>query len=120
MKARELLTVALVAEPTNSTFRHYTEVVLAALATAAGAAEGDTVTIGPDGTVGRLNPRNAQFAAHHQQQDDERAADSRCTHDLGRRPSWMSPDQYDPCRCLLPKGHDGEHECSHTRAGAES
>lgn len=40
----------------------------------------------------------------------------RCPHDLGRRPSWMSPDQYDPCQCLLAAGHEGEHECEHTRA----
>ncbi len=40
--------------------------------------------------------------------------DPRCTVDVGSRPSWMSPDQYDPCRCLLPKGHVGNHTCGHT------
>jgi len=25
---------------------------------------------------------------------------------VGSRPTWMSPDQYDPCNCRLPKGHD--------------
>ena len=42
--------------------------------------------------------------------------DPRCTHVLSRRPEWMSPDQYEPCRCELPAGHEGEHECGHTRA----
>lgn len=37
----------------------------------------------------------------------------RCEYDLGTRPYWMSPDQYDPCRCLLPDGHDGPHQCTH-------
>lgn len=34
-------------------------------------------------------------------------ADPRCTGTLGSRPGWMSPDQYDPCRCRLDRGHDG-------------
>lgn len=42
--------------------------------------------------------------------------DPRCRGKLGSRPSWMSPDQYDPCRCDQPKGHDGPHQCQHTRA----
>jgi len=42
--------------------------------------------------------------------------DPRCTGTLGSRPSWMSPGQYDPCRCDLTTGHDGPHECEHTRA----
>lgn len=37
----------------------------------------------------------------------------RCLGTLGKRPSWMSPDQYDPCRCELPNGHDGDHRCEH-------
>jgi len=44
--------------------------------------------------------------------------DPRCRGTLGRRPDWMSPDQYDPCRCDLTTGHDGPHECEHTRADA--
>jgi len=48
--------------------------------------------------------------------------DQRCTGTLGSRPSWMNPDQYDaaggPCRCDLTAGHDGPHECEHTRADA--
>lgn len=35
-----------------------------------------------------------------------------CGRDLGSRPSWMSPDQYDPCPCVLPEGHDGDCACS--------
>lgn len=31
-------------------------------------------------------------------------------------PSWMGEDQDDPCRCDLPKGHDGKHACEHTRS----
>jgi hypothetical protein len=33
-------------------------------------------------------------------------------------PSWMGADQDDPCRCDLHDGHDGPHECEHTRAKA--
>lgn len=46
--------------------------------------------------------------------------DGRCDGTLGGRPSWMSPDQYDPCRCDLPRGHEGPHECEHSRADAAS
>lgn len=35
-----------------------------------------------------------------------------CGCDTGRRPYWMSIDQYDPCPCVLPGGHDGPHECA--------
>ena len=48
--------------------------------------------------------------------------DERCGGTLGRRPYWMSPDQYDPCRCDLPAGHDPSpddpsgHSCEHVRA----
>jgi hypothetical protein len=42
--------------------------------------------------------------------------DPRCKGTLGERPSWMSPDQFDPCRCTLPRGHDGDHECEHLQA----
>lgn len=119
MKARELLTAALVAEPANSTFRHYAEVVLAALATAAGANEGDTITIGPDGTVGRLSTYVARIHEREVKEAAERAADLRCIYEFPL-PSWMGEDQADPCRCDLPKGHDGEHACEHTRARAES
>lgn len=46
-----------------------------------------------------------------------------CGYDLGTRPYWMSEWQYDPCPCLLPKGHmatvNGRlrqmHECKHVR-----
>lgn len=40
----------------------------------------------------------------------------RCIDTLGSRPSWMGVDQYDPCRCKLPNGHDGDHLCSHDAA----
>lgn len=36
-----------------------------------------------------------------------------CGKDAGARPSWMSPDQYDPCQCRLPLGHEGGHQCKH-------
>lgn len=39
--------------------------------------------------------------------------DPRCTGTLGSRPDWMSPDQYDPCRCRLDAGHEGAHWCEH-------
>ena len=41
----------------------------------------------------------------------------RCTHRFPL-PSWMGEDQDDPCRCDLHSGHDGDHECEHTRAEA--
>lgn len=40
--------------------------------------------------------------------------DERCTETLGTKPWWMSPDQYDPCRCWLAAGHEGDHQCDHT------
>lgn len=43
----------------------------------------------------------------------ESAHPQRCSGTLGSRPSWMSPDQYDPCRCTLVVGHDGPHTCEH-------
>lgn len=37
-----------------------------------------------------------------------------CGAEVGRRPEWMGVDQYDPCPCVLDKGHDGQpHECCH-------
>lgn len=45
------------------------------------------------------------------------ALPSRCPATLGKRPTWVGVDQYDPCSCRLPNGHDGDHECSH---GTES
>lgn len=35
-----------------------------------------------------------------------------CGRDVGSRPTWMSPDQYDPCPCLLPIGHEAACQCS--------
>lgn len=40
--------------------------------------------------------------------------DPRCQGKLGDRPSYLSPDQWDACRCIRPRDHDGEHECEHT------
>lgn len=48
----------------------------------------------------------------------EARMDPRCKGTLGDRPGWMSPDQFDPCRCLLPRNHDGDHECEHTHEAA--
>lgn len=45
------------------------------------------------------------------------ALPSRCPATLGKRPTWVGVDQYDPCSCRLPNGHDGDHKCSH---GTES
>ncbi len=42
-------------------------------------------------------------------QEGNRGADPRCPAILSRRPEWMSPDQYDPCRCRRATGHEGEH-----------
>lgn len=49
----------------------------------------------------------------------DKRSDPRCTVDVGSRPGWMSPDQYDPCRCTLPKDHEGAHACAHTLAKAD-
>lgn len=38
-------------------------------------------------------------------------SDARCGKRLSTRPYWMSPDQYDPCDCLLPVNHTGECAC---------
>lgn len=46
--------------------------------------------------------------------DWEGHADLRCVGTVGSKPWWMSHDQYDPCRCILPPGHDGDHVCEHT------
>lgn len=40
----------------------------------------------------------------------------RCEGTLGSKPWWMSWGQYDPCRCDLPEGHDGPHDCWHLRS----
>jgi hypothetical protein len=37
-----------------------------------------------------------------------------CAGKVGKRPSWMSEDQYDACRCKKLNGHDGDHGCEHT------
>ena len=37
-----------------------------------------------------------------------------CPLDAGERPYWMGVDQYDPCKCLLTKGHEPPCVCSHT------
>ena len=34
-----------------------------------------------------------------------------CGVDVSKRPYWMSPDQYDPCPCVLDQGHEGKHDC---------
>jgi hypothetical protein len=44
----------------------------------------------------------------------------RCQGTLGRRPEWMSPDQWDGCRCLLEVGHDGPCECIHVVADRDA
>jgi hypothetical protein len=31
----------------------------------------------------------------------------------GTVPSWAGEDQIDPCRCIRPQGHAGQHQCSH-------
>jgi hypothetical protein len=36
-----------------------------------------------------------------------------CGRDVGKRPSWMSSDQYDPCPCVLKAGHQPPCECRH-------
>ena len=45
--------------------------------------------------------------------------DPRCKATLGERPGWMSPDQYEACRCTLPRDHEGEHACEHVPAGGD-
>ena len=36
-----------------------------------------------------------------------------CPGTVGSRPYWMGVDQYDPCPCILPPGHEGKHACAH-------
>lgn len=36
-----------------------------------------------------------------------------CGRDAGRRPAWMSLDQYDPCPCVLVAGHEPPCACEH-------
>lgn len=31
----------------------------------------------------------------------------------GTVPAWAGEDQIDPCTCVLPAGHEGEHRCDH-------
>ena len=39
--------------------------------------------------------------------------DATCVRDVGKRPSWMSPDQYEPCSCTLKAGHEPPCICKH-------
>lgn len=39
--------------------------------------------------------------------------ETRCPRDVGKRPRWMSPDQYDPCQCTLTAGHQPPCRCLH-------
>ena len=41
----------------------------------------------------------------------ETVTEAPCGRDAGTRPGWMSPDQYDPCPCVRPKGHTGKCGC---------
>ena len=42
-------------------------------------------------------------------------SEEQCGKAVGTRPWWMGVDQYVPCPCILPKGHEGwEHKCIHT------
>lgn len=36
-----------------------------------------------------------------------------CGVEVSTRPYWMGVDQYDPCLCVLDKGHGDDHQCSH-------
>lgn len=36
----------------------------------------------------------------------------KCKKDVGKKPYWMSADQYDECPCVELKGHDGACKCS--------
>ena len=54
MNARDLSAEAVTAEQFESTPQGITTAILDDLRAAANATEGDTITIGPDGTVGRL------------------------------------------------------------------
>jgi hypothetical protein len=44
---------------------------------------------------------------------------TRCGHDCGYRPSWMSPGQYDECWCVMGPNHEGDHKCEHDVADNE-
>jgi hypothetical protein len=55
----------------------------------------------------------------NQQINSDEEQTERCAGTLGSRPWWMSPDQYDPCRCTLLASHEGDHQCAHTAARVE-
>lgn len=57
---------------------------------------------------------DAMYQAFRDWQDFEYPPDPRCKHEFPL-PSWVGPDQADPCRCDLPTGHDGPHLCDHLR-----
>ncbi len=44
---------------------------------------------------------------------DDAPTPTRCDKPVGSRPSWMGVDQYDPCRCMLARGHLGGCVCEH-------
>lgn len=43
----------------------------------------------------------------------KRCSTGKCAGTVGRRPEWMGVDQWDPCACVLPAGHDGDCACRH-------
>jgi hypothetical protein len=42
-----------------------------------------------------------------------RCVAGKCGGTVGQRPGWMSPDQYDPCMCVLAFEHEGDCVCKH-------
>jgi hypothetical protein len=69
-----------------------------------------------DPTFSDIDAARAVLAALGEATEPEpKPPPTRCEGTLGSRPWWMGVDQYDPCRCDLPFGHDGEHQCKHTR-----
>lgn len=39
---------------------------------------------------------------------------SKCGKRVGEKPWWMGDYQYEPCYCLLDRGHEDECQCEHT------
>ena len=62
------------------------------------------------------------FDATHEGYSDESYLDDhpslkenkqKCGINMGTKPWWMGPDQYDPCPCVLDVDHKNDHECKH-------
>ncbi len=84
-----------------------TEVTFDSLREAAGAAEGDTITIGPDGTVGRLEKAKGCNAPLYYVVVDDPDAPKVCSNCGGAGPKWLNGDNTHGCHvCSGPTDSD--------------